>query len=84
MKRFGQLYGYLFASFVVGSAIGPYMMGLAFERLHSYEPALWTFSAFMLFASAAILCLGPYRYPAEERAPTRDRRLVDAPATERA
>jgi predicted MFS family arabinose efflux permease len=84
MKRFGQLYGYLFASFVVGSAVGPYMMGLAFERLHSYEPALWTFGAFMLFASAAILCLGPYRYPAEERAPTRDRRLVDAPATERA
>src|SRR5581483_10221398 len=28
MKRFGQLYGYLFASFVVGSAIGPFLMGL--------------------------------------------------------
>jgi predicted MFS family arabinose efflux permease len=27
MKRFGQLYDYLFASFVVGSAVGPYMMG---------------------------------------------------------
>jgi predicted MFS family arabinose efflux permease len=84
MKRFGQLYGYLFASFVVGSAIGPFMMGLAFERLHSYEPALWTFGAFMLLASAAILCLGPYRYPAEGRAPTGGRRLVDAAATERA
>jgi hypothetical protein len=36
MKRFGQLYGYLFASFVVGSAFGPYLMGLAFERLRSY------------------------------------------------
>jgi MFS family permease len=84
MKRFGQLYGYLFASFVVGSAIGPFMMGLAFERLHSYEPALWTFGAFMLLASAAILCLGPYRYPAEGRAPTGGRRLIDAAATERA
>jgi predicted MFS family arabinose efflux permease len=84
MKRFGQLYGYLFASFVVGSAIGPYMMGLAFERLHSYEPALWTFGAFMVLASAAILCLGPYRYPAEEKASTGDRGLADAPATERA
>ncbi len=84
MKRFGQLYGYLFASFVVGSAIGPYMMGLAFERLHSYEPALWTFGAFMLLASAAILFLGPYRYPAEEKTPAGARRVVDAPATERA
>src|ERR1700681_512226 len=65
MKRFGQLYGYLFASFVVGSAVGPSMMGLAFERLHSYEPALWMFSVFMLVASGAILSLGPYRFPAE-------------------
>jgi cyanate permease len=84
MKRFGQLYGYLFASFVVGSAVGPYMMGLAFERLHSYEPALWTFCAFMLLASGAILSLGPYRYPTEEKAPVGAGRVVDAPATEHA
>jgi len=84
MKRFGQLYGYLFASFVVGSAIGPFMMGLTFERLHSYEPALWTFGAFMLTATAAILSLGPYRYPAEEKIPAGAGRVVDAPATERA
>jgi predicted MFS family arabinose efflux permease len=84
MKRFGQLYGYLFASFVVGSAIGPYMMGLAFERLHSYEPALWTFSAFMLLATGAILSLGPYRYPAEEKTPSGAGRVVDAPVTEHA
>jgi MFS family permease len=84
MKRFGQLYGYLFASFVVGSAVGPYMMGLAFERLHSYEPALWSFGAFMLLASVLILCLGPYRYPAERQAQENQRRAVDAPVTERA
>src|SRR5713226_3344304 len=79
MKRFGQLYGYLFASFVIGSAVGPYMMGLAFERLHSYEPALWTFSAFTLLASGAILSLGPYRSPAEEKTLVGARRDVDAP-----
>jgi predicted MFS family arabinose efflux permease len=84
MKRFGQLYGYLFASFVVGSAVGPYMMGLAFERSHSYEPALWMFSAFMLLASGAILSLGHYRYPAEEKTPAGAGRFVDAPATEHA
>jgi MFS family permease len=80
MKRFGQLYGYLFASFVVGSAIGPFLMGLAFERLHSYEPALWTFGAFMLLASGAILSLGPYRYPAEAKRTAGDGQVVDAPA----
>jgi len=84
MKRFGQLYGYLFASFVVGSAVGPTMMGLAFERLHSYEPALWTFSVFMLVASGAILSLGPYRFPAEGKTPADAGRVVHAPATEHA
>jgi MFS family permease len=84
MKRFGQLYGYLFASFVVGSAFGPYMMGLAFERLHSYEPALWGFGAFMLVASILILCLGPYRYPAEGKAQGNQKRAVDAAVTEHA
>jgi hypothetical protein len=57
------------------------MMGLAFERLHSYEPALWTFGAFMLIATAAILSLGPYRYPAEAMIPSGAGRVVDAPAT---
>jgi len=84
MKRFGQLYGYLFASFVVGSAVGPTMMGLAFERLHSYEPALWMFSVFMLVASGAILSLGPYRFPAEGKTPADAGRVVHAPATEHA
>src|SRR5258708_1878524 len=84
MKRFGQLYGYLFACFVVGSAIGPAMMGLAFERLHSYEPALWTFGAFMIVASAAILGLGPYRYPPEGKTPAEAPRVLDAAAPERA
>jgi MFS family permease len=78
MKRFGQLYGYLFASFVLGSAVGPFMMGLAFERLHSYEPALWMFGAFMLVASGAILSLGPYRYPVEEKTRVGAGRVVDA------
>jgi MFS family permease len=84
MKRFGQLYGYLFASFVVGSAVGPYIMGLSFERLHSYEPALWMFSAFMLVATGAILSLGPYRYPVAQRTAAGSGRVVDAPGAEHA
>jgi hypothetical protein len=60
------------------------MMGLAFERLHSYEPALWMFSVFMLVASGAILSLGPYRFPAEGKTPADAGRVVHAPATEHA
>ncbi len=61
-----------------------YLMGLAFERLHSYEPALWSFGVFMLLASAVILCLGPYRYPVEDKTRVNGERAVDIPATERA
>jgi hypothetical protein len=60
------------------------MMGLAFERMHSYEPTLWSFGAFMLLASALILCLGPYRYPAEGKTRASGEQAVDIPATERA
>jgi MFS family permease len=65
LRRFGQLYGLLFAIFTVGPAIGPYVMGLSFVRLHSYAPALILFSLAMGVASALILCLGPYKYPAK-------------------
>jgi len=59
-------------------------MGLAFERLHSYEPALWSFGGFMLLASAVILCLGSDRHPVEHKTRVNGERAVDIPATERA
>jgi MFS family permease len=63
LRRFGQLYGLLFAIFTAGPAIGPYVMGLSFVQLHSYTPALILFSVALGGASALILCLGPYKYP---------------------
>lgn len=64
LRRFGQLYGLLFAVFTAGPAIGPYLMGLSFVRLHSYAPILILFSLGLGIASALVLCLGPYKYPA--------------------
>ena len=64
LRRFGQLYGLLFAVFTAGPAIGPYLMGLSFVRLHSYAPVLILFSLGLGIASALVLCLGPYKYPA--------------------
>jgi hypothetical protein len=60
------------------------LMGLAFERLHSYEPALWSFGMFMVVASAVILCVGPYRFPIDDQTRASGERAVDVPATERA
>jgi MFS family permease len=70
LRRFGQLYGLLFAIFTAGPAIGPYLMGLSFVRLHSYAPVLILFSLALGIASALVLCLGPYKYPATSPAET--------------
>ena len=68
LRRFGQLYGLLFAIFTAGPAIGPYLMGLSFVHLHSYAPALILFSLALGGASVLVLCLGPYRYPTKSLA----------------
>jgi MFS family permease len=63
LKRFGMIYGWLFAIFTAGSALGPYILGVTFEAYRSYTPALIGFGVLLVIASALILCLGPYRYP---------------------
>jgi MFS family permease len=67
LKRFGQIYGYMFAIFSAGAALGPYLLGLSFVKFHSYDPALIGFGIGLVVASALILCLGSYRYPAVKR-----------------
>jgi len=35
LKAFGQIYGLVFAGFMVGTAIGPYLFGLLFDLSHA-------------------------------------------------
>ena len=62
LRKFGQLYGYLFAVFTIGSGLGPFLMGAAYGRSHSYDAALIGSGVMLTAASALILRLGPYRY----------------------
>jgi len=65
LRRYGEIYGYIFAIFTVGSGLGPYLMGLSFDKTHSYNLAIGIFCGMLAGASAAISCLGPYRFPAK-------------------
>jgi predicted MFS family arabinose efflux permease len=65
LRRFGELYGYLFAVFAAGSALGPYLMGITFDGFHSYNPALAGFVVALLIATLLISLLGGYVFPAE-------------------
>jgi cyanate permease len=66
MAQFGRIYGLMFGAFTIGSGLGPYVMGLAHDRLGSYLPAL-TALAFALSISCLLMMrLGPYPYPRRE------------------
>lgn len=69
LKAFGAIYGYLFATFMLGSGIGPFLMGSSFRGLHSYDPALWFFAMALLGACLLMAMLGPYRYASRAHAP---------------
>jgi predicted MFS family arabinose efflux permease len=63
LRRFGELYGYLFAMFYAGSALGPYLMGVSFDTFRSYHPALSSFIIALLIASMLVSRLGRYVFP---------------------
>jgi sugar phosphate permease len=61
LRAFGEIYGYVFAMFVVGGIAGPLLMGVSFDSTGSYSTALIGFLVAMLLAIATMLRLGPYR-----------------------
>jgi MFS family permease len=65
LRSFGEIYGYLFAIFMLANGLGPYVMGVAFDRVGSYQPVLWVFALGLVVAGALILLMGPYVYPAK-------------------
>jgi len=69
LRHLGQIYGYLFAVFSAGSALGSYLMGIAFDSLHSYNELLSTFIVVLLVASALISRLGRYDFSGEALQP---------------
>ncbi len=65
LRAFGELYGYLFAVFMLGSGLGPYVMGHSFARTGSYDTALIGFAAALVLACGLISRLGRYRFAVE-------------------
>jgi MFS family permease len=64
LRRFGQLYGYLFGAFTIGSGLGPLLLGIAYGRSHSYDAAFVGFEIVLVLAGILILFVG--RYPDSE------------------
>ncbi len=63
MRAFGEIYGYLFALFMLGAGAGPFAMGVWYDATGSYRMMLGCFVGALLVASGLMFGLGPYAYP---------------------
>ncbi|MGI8706555.1 MAG: MFS transporter [Sphingomicrobium sp.] len=66
MRAYGRIYGILYAAVLVGATFSPLMYGITFDRLGTYQPAMYG-SAVLLIVSSILLLLLP-RFPASHGA----------------
>ena len=67
LRSLGTSFAYGFASYGLAGALGVYLMGAGFDRMHTYSFPLGVFLIVMLLAVALLSRLGPYRYATWER-----------------
>ena len=60
LKAFGEIYGYLFGIFIVGTGVGPLIMGFGFDNFGSYSPMLIVFAGLLGLSCLLMLRLGEY------------------------
>jgi MFS family permease len=66
LRRFGQIYGVLFAVFTIGAGLGPLLMGASHTTFGSYYFGLVGCGAALAAAALSVLAVGPYRFGALE------------------
>ena len=74
LRAFGQIYGYLFLAFLVGSALGPFLMGFSFAKTGNYGTTMVGFMLGLGVAATLLMRLGAYRFGGS------DARVEPAPA----
>jgi MFS family permease len=65
LRAFGEVYGYLFAIFTLGTGFGPVLMAVCFDLTRSYNVALLGLAVAVVCASVLISRLQAYRFPAQ-------------------
>lgn len=65
LKHLGEIFGYLFAAFMVGTSIGPLALGFAYDTFGSYQFGILTLIGMLLMA--VFLCMKLGRFPSWDR-----------------
>jgi sugar phosphate permease len=60
LKWFGQIYGVLLGAYLLGAALGPYLMARTYAATGSYNGALRAGSVAIVVSCALLLCLRRY------------------------
>lgn len=77
LRSFGEIFGWIFGALMVGSAIGPFLLGMGFDSSGSYQSALiWCVGG--LVCTAGLLAIMP-SYPTFENTQSEQ---DDVPATD--
>ncbi|GAB2469132.1 MFS transporter [Promicromonospora xylanilytica] len=64
MRNFGRIIGPVQAMFILGSAVGPLLLGLGYDQLGSYDPVIPVLMGVLVVGAVLIATLGRYVYPA--------------------
>ncbi|HWE73365.1 MAG TPA: MFS transporter [Stellaceae bacterium] len=67
LKSFGTIYGFMIGIFSLGNGVGPFLMGLSFDKTGSYVTAAIGFEVLLLICCGIALSLGPYAFPGRRR-----------------
>ncbi len=60
LQHFGEIYGLLFGSMMIGVSLGPYVFGLCFDIMGNYTPILLLSCLLVISASIITGCLPKY------------------------
>jgi predicted MFS family arabinose efflux permease len=77
-RAFGEIYGYCFMIFGLGSSAGRFLGGFVYDFAGSYNPALVGAAGALVVAVILVNLLGPYTYPVRREI---EPLLVRQPAT---
>ncbi|CAN5234601.1 MFS transporter [soil metagenome] len=66
-KAYGAIYGAVYGSITLVMGIAPVIMDVVFDRVHSYNPALYGVCAALFGGSLLVLALKPYAYDRDGR-----------------
>lgn len=62
IRHFGEIYGILFASLLIGTSLGPFLFGLSYDTQGSYLGILWTAAGATGVATLLCFALPHYSY----------------------